>query len=165
MSIKKSRTYAEALLELDPSLIPALKSFSEVFTEKKIMDFFCARTISLKSKKNLMRSVLKFAPPELKNFFFILLDKGAFSLLPEIVSKGLAQADEKKGLHRGLLFSSHPLPDSEVRQIEETLMKFFNKKIELRQKEDKKLVGGFSIEVGGYRFNNTVGQDLKRFQN
>lgn len=167
MISKKSQTYAQALSELssDTSLLTSLKQLCEIFTEQKIMAFFLSRVVSVENKKKLIASVLKSAPSELKNFFFILLEGQAFVLLPQIVLAFQKLKDKQNRICRGFLFSPHPLLKDQKQKLEDGLQKFFNKKIELQQKEDKNLIGGFLIDVGGFSFNNTVLQDLKRFQN
>lgn len=167
MISKKSQTYARALFESspDPKTLSYLKSLLDIWNkEKAAMDFFVSKLIPLSEKKKLLQQILKSSPPALKNFFFVLLDNQAFSLLPEILLAYQNLQDEKEKTCRGLLYSSELLSEAKRRELEESLEKFFNKKIELTQKEDKNLIGGFSINVGGYSLNSTVKQELKRFK-
>jgi len=167
MISKKSWIYAQSLLEVEGSqnFLSFLLPVSKELTEKKTMKFFVSKTISLEIKKKLLNKILKACPLLLRNFFFILLEGKAFLGLPQIVQAYQELKDRQKGIYKGVLMSFEPFSEEQKKTLELALEKFFNKKIELEQKTDKKLMGGFSIDIGGYSFSNTVLQDLKNFQN
>ena len=163
---RKSEIYARVLVELDSSLefLKSLQSFSEVFMEKKVFQFFLSLNIPFFEKKKVLTESLKTAPPELKNFFFILLDNKKFYLLPDIVKTYQELLDEKNKICRGLIFSPQKPSEEEKEKIEKLLGKFFNKTVALEPKEDKKLIAGFLVDVGGYIFKGTSEQYLKNFK-
>lgn len=164
MAGKKSQVYAQALFELGSGekLLKELENFSVLLMEKEILRFFCSFTVSKEDKKNLLKKIMKNSSPPLKNFFFVLLDNKAFSLLSEIVSSYKKLCDEKLNLIRGDLYSFQPLPEKE--ELEKALSRFFNKSVKLNQKLDKTLIAGVYIRVGDYVFNSTVKEYLKQFR-
>ena len=164
---KKSQNYGQALFESESSeqMLIQFKTLSKIFSQKEVLKFFCAFTISLEDKKKLLNLSLKRIFPLLKAFFFVLLENKAFFLLPQIVRVYEGLWEEKQGLCKGTVYSSSPLSQKQKKEIEALLQNFFNKKLELNQKEDKKLIGGIFVKVGNYIFNNTVKQDLKQFKN
>ena len=166
MISKKSQTYAKALFETEGSLelLNQLKSLSQILTQREILNFFLSFTISFKDKKELLEQALKTCSITLKNFFFILLENKSFPFLPQIVQAYQGLLDEKNRVYRGTVFSPHPISEEQEKQLEQALQKFFNKKIELQQKKDKKLIGGLLIDMGGVIFNNTVQRHIKNFK-
>ena len=88
----------------------------------------------------------------------------SFSLLSQIVSAYQKLMEDKNQLYSGTVFSPSLVSEEQKQQLEKSLQKFFNKKIELQLKEDKTLIGGLYIDVGGYIFNSTVKRQLKHFK-
>lgn len=166
MVFKKSQVYAQALFELEASgkILKPLKELSSLFHSPEFLDFFLSFTISQKDKKKLLEKILKSAPLLLKNFFYVVLDNRAFQILPEIVEAYQKLLEEKEKTCTGLIYSSQPLSLDQKQEVEKSLEKFFNKKLDLKQKEDKSLIGGFYIQVGGFLFDSTVKQQLKQFK-
>lgn len=166
MISKKSQTYAQALFELESSkeLSRQLEALSDIFKAPEVLDFFLSFTVSKEDKKHILNSALKQTSPLLKNFFLVLLDNRAFSLLPQIASAYRKLMEEKDNLCTGTIYSLHPVSIEQKKEIEKQLQKFFNKKLALNQKEDKSLLGGLYIKAGGFIFNNTVKHHLKQFK-
>ena len=166
MKPRNSETYAKALFELDsrPEFFENLQGFAEIFLEQKLFQFFLSQSVPLLEKKNLLTASLKSAPALLKNFFLILLDNKKFSLLPDILGTYQELLDEKNGICRGWIFSSQKPEPKEKEKVEKFLGQFFNKTVALEPKEDKKLIAGFLVNVGGYIFKGTSEQYLKNFE-
>lgn len=166
MNSKKSQIYAQALFELESKreTFQALKELSDLFQPQRVLDFFLSFTIPKEDKKELLGQVLRQSPVLLKNFFYVLLDNKAFSLLPQIVSVYQNLLEDKEKVCTGFIYSPNPLLEKEKQDIEKVLEKFFNKKIDLEWKEDKSLIGGFYVQAGGFLFDSTVKQQLKQFK-
>ena len=166
MISKKGQAYGQALFESEASkeLFSQLSTLSDIFTKQVVLDFFLSFTVPLEDKKKLLILSLKHCSPLLKNFYFVLLDNKAFSLLPQIVSVYQNLMEEKNNLCTGTIYSPHPVSEAQKKEIEELLQKFFNKKLALNQKEDKKLVAGLYVKAGGFVFNSTVKHHLKHFK-
>ena len=166
MISKKSQVYAQALFELESGwkMLKSLKELSNFFHSAEVLDFFLSFAISKKDKKGLLEKTLKQSPPLLKNFFYVLLDNRAFQLLPQIVSAYQNLLEEKERVCTGIIYSSYPISLKQKQDMEKYLEKFFNKKVDLKPKEDKSLIGGFYIQVGGFLFDSTVKQQLKQFK-
>ena len=166
MISRKSQNYGQALFECEASekLFQQLKELSDIFMETEIIDFFLSFTVSKEDKENILNKALKHSSPLLKNFFLILLDNKAFSLLPQIVSSYGKLMEEKDNICTGTIYSFHLLSREQTKEIKDLLKNFFNKRLELNQKEDKSLMGGVYIEAGGYVFDGTVKHYLKHFK-
>ena len=163
---KKSEIYAKALFELDSSseLLKTLHSFSEILKEEQFFSFFISASVSLEEKKGALAGVLSSCPSIFKNFFFVLLDNKAFSLFHEVAQIYQELFDEKNQICRGWIISPQKPEKEEKEEIEKLLAQFFNKKVALELKEDKKLIAGFLVDIGGYIFKGTSEQYLKNFE-
>ena len=158
--------YARTLFELNSSseFLDNLHNFSELFIEEKAFQFFLSLSVPLYKKKKVLTESLKKAPNLLKNFFFVLLDNKKFSFLAEIVKTYEELLNEKNKICRGVIFSHQRLSNEEKKELEKLLGSFFNKTVALEPKEDKKLIAGFLVDVGGYVFKGTSEQHLKNFE-
>ena len=166
MISRRSQNYGQALFESEASeeMFKQLREISGIFMEPEIMDFFLSFTVSKENKKNILHNSLKHSSPLLKNFFLILLDNKAFSLLPQIVSAYGKLVEERDNVCTGTVYSPHPLSKEQTKDIKNLLQRFFNKRLELNQKEDRSLIGGVYVEAGDYVFDGTVKYYLKHFK-
>ena len=167
MNLKKSRVYAQVLFEEDssPEFLKYLKTYSDILTEEdSIFSFFLSLSIPLKEKLRLLDQALKPAPQLLKRFFTVLLNNKSFFLLSEIVKNYQNLLDEKNNQLRAVVFSAQNLNEAEKSALKKALESFFNKKIELQEKEDKNLIAGLRVDVEGYVFQANTRQFLKNFE-
>ena len=166
MISKKSQVYAQALFDLEcgREMLNSLKELSALFSSNEFLGFFLSQSIPKEEKKEILRKTLSKAPPRSKNFFYVLLDNKAFSLLPQILSAYQKLVEKKENICRGLIYSPSPLSLDQKQEIEKALEKFFNKKVDLKLKEDKSLIGGFYIQVGDFLFDSSLKQQLKQFK-
>ena len=62
---------------------------------------------------------------------------------------------------RGTMYSAYPVPDDTKARIEGALGERLNKKVELLSVEDKELIGGLKVIVGGMRIDGSVKRQLE----
>ena len=165
MKAKKSGVYASSLLNVSPKE-KTLKDLKDLVLllnkEERIKEFFVSPLIPKKEKKSFLKQIL--SKGELQSFLFVLIDNQAFSFLSEITQDFQELLDEKNKLCRGVIYSPTPLSESLKKELSQKLENFFKKKVELEEKEDKKLIDGFLIEAGGYVFNSSLKYDLEKFK-
>lgn len=166
MSRKISGIYAKAFLECQPEggAVSELKAFYELFKESDIKDFFLSPAVPLQDKKHILLEGLESSSPFVRNFVFVLLDKGRLSLLPKILSAYKELEEERSAICSGTIYSPVPLSEEQKKAIETSLEKFFRKKLVLHVKEDKTLTGGVCVKAGGFVFDGSVETSLKHFQ-
>ena len=166
MISKKAQIYGQALFECEASqkMLEQLKALSLLWLEFEIQNFFLCVTVSKKDKKALLNQALKTCPPRLKNFFYVLLDNKNLSLLPQIAEFYQDLLDKKDNKLRGTVYSPSPLTLEQKKELENILSLFFNKKLELCHKEDKKLMAGGLVYAGDFIFNGSVKYQLERFK-
>ena len=164
MISKRAEVYAQCLFELcsEKALQDQLEELSLAFQGKE-RTFFLSPLISQKEKKKILAHSLTKLSPLLKNFLFVLTDKKALALLPQIKEAYQKILNESLDQVEGEVVSKQPLSIEEKKQLEEALKPILKKTPLLRQKQ-KSLIGGFYIKVGDYIFNDTIQFHLKRFQ-
>ena len=91
----------------------------------------------------------------------LLLEKNRMNYLPLIRSAYEDMANDKEGLVRGVGYSAYPLSGDAKARIEEALGAKFNRKVLLDVKEDRDLIGGIKVIIGGTRIDGTVKRQLE----
>jgi len=91
----------------------------------------------------------------------LLLERNRMTYLVAIHDAYEQLVDDKEGRVRGTMYSAYPLPDGTKARIEEALGERLNKKVELRSEEDKELIGGLKVIVGGMRIDGSVKRQLE----
>lgn len=165
--MKKSENYARVLFEEDssPEFFQFFTNYGELFIEDEVVfSFFCSPHLKFEQKKEILDQALSQAPELLKNFFTVLLKNKRFSLLPEIKSQYQKLWNEKNKQAEALVFRATALTEEEKINLKKQLESFFNKKIDLREKEDKSLIAGLKVDVEGYVFQANTGHFLKKFE-
>lgn len=91
----------------------------------------------------------------------LLMDKNRMNYLPFIARAYEDMTDEKEGTIKGVGFSAFPVSDDARKRIEEAIGEKVNRKVQLDFKEDKALIGGIKVIVGGMRIDGSVKRQLE----
>jgi len=89
-------------------------------------------------------------------FADLLVRKGRFGLLEDIMQECLRINDNFCGVVRAEVYSRFPLSDGEVKRIEKMISCMTGKKVALRQVLAERVVGGFEIKIGDTLIDATV---------
>ena len=145
MISKRAEVYGESLFRVtaDKSVAKFLEDFCESLEDKQINEFFNSSIISVDDKKQSLLKVLDKKHSEIKNFLFLLLDREAFCLLPEISNYYQKLLNDKMGVVTGTIYSHEEIAPTTKKEIEASIEKFLNKKVDLKQKKDKNLIAAF----------------------
>ena len=100
---------------------------------------------------------------ELMRFFQLVLDGKRESFLQFMAWSFIDQYRMKKNIHVGKLTMAVPAP-SLVTRMEKMMGKDTGASVELATKVDPALIGGFIIELGGYRMDASVANQLERMK-
>jgi F-type H+-transporting ATPase subunit delta len=96
------------------------------------------------------------------SFITLLIKKGRESNLPEIAAAFITQYKEQKSIHIVKLTTAVPVSDGMKKAITEQVKKsagFDN--IELEEKVDKNIIGGFVLQIGDKLIDASVAYDLR----
>ena len=167
-ALNLARKYATALFESiqeesDLDLIfKELKEFRQAFKTLEVENFFSNPLYSQADRVKVIGSMvgqLKISET-LKNFLILLANKNRFQILPEITDSFQVLVDNKNGVTRGEVVSSHTLSPGERERIEDIVSKRTKKRVILTYREDPHLLGGLIAKVDGYTFDDTLTMHL-----
>lgn len=119
--------------------------------------------INADTKKKIMEAVTAGKLGALTAAFnTLLITKGRESYLPEIVAAFIAAYKAHKNIHIIKLTSAAPLSDNTKKAIVAQVQKTTQfEHIEVEEKIDESLIGGFVLQVGDQLVDASVAYDLK----
>lgn len=99
-------------------------------------------------------------------FFDIIIRKGREMYLPEIAADFMAQYKQHMRISTVHIITAAPLSENALEEIKERLLKsqITMDKVDIIQKVDSSLIGGFIIEVGDKRYDASVSHKLEQFR-
>jgi F-type H+-transporting ATPase subunit delta len=127
--------------------------------------------INADTKKKILEAVTKGKLGEMTTAFNrLLITKGRESNLPEIVNAFIASYKVHKNIHIIKLTTAAPVSDSVKTAIVNQVKKTAGlENVELEEKVDAELIGGFVLQVGDQLVDASIAYDLraiaKQFEN
>ena len=94
--------------------------------------------------------------PYLVNFMKILCERGAFSQFSMCREAYVGGYNEQHGIVLATAVSASALSQEQTQRLVRALEKKTGKTVRLTVKVDPSLGGGLRVQMGGYRFDNTV---------
>lgn len=160
-----AKRYAKAIFELGHAKELSQEYYQQLDSLSKSLNqdpaaktFFSSTAISKESKRELLKKVFAQTKveSEVQAFLMLLIDKGRFSALAEIVSASRDLIDQGRGTTRGTILSAQALSSTAKNDYEAKISKIMNKKIQLEAHINPALLGGVRIEVGGWTFDDSL---------
>jgi F-type H+-transporting ATPase subunit delta len=162
--------YAKSLIDLANERGELEKVFSDMQwlqavnrSNRDFVNFLRSPVIKPDTKKKIVDAVTAGKLSAITNGFIALaIKKGRESHLPEIVTEFIAQYKTQKKIHIVKLTTAQPASEAVKKAIIEQVKKsggFEN--IELEEKVDKDIIGGFVLQVGDKLVDASVAYDLK----
>jgi F-type H+-transporting ATPase subunit delta len=149
------RRYASALFEASSESSEVEKmskdaeGLAKVFSPE-MLSFFVNPAVELVQKKSLLDELLissEVSTVFLK-FFHLLIDNKRFIFVSEVLKEFVKMADEKLGIARVDLVTSHLLSDSDCVEFTRALELALKKKIVMTQVVDPALRAGCVVKIG-----------------
>jgi F-type H+-transporting ATPase subunit delta len=173
-----ARRYARALLSLardSGDVVAATDGFAndlERFAAVLDLDNGLLRSalenpgITLGERKGVLDAVLpKLELQQItKNFLSLLLDKGRFTVLPEIRVQYMAMADEQAGRVRATVSTARPISPELGAQVQASLEQATGKTVLVQFVVDPALIGGMVAKVGDTVYDASVRSRLMSVQ-
>jgi F-type H+-transporting ATPase subunit delta len=97
-----------------------------------------------------------------KAFLVALADSKRLVLLPEIARQFTVKAEAERGEMTAELVTALPLSSAEIEEVTARLGRAYGKKINLRTREDKRILGGVVVKIGGVQLDSSVAGKLER---
>ncbi|OPY66391.1 MAG: ATP synthase subunit delta, sodium ion specific [Syntrophorhabdaceae bacterium PtaU1.Bin034] len=119
--------------------------------------------LEMDKRKEILADLTKVlgSSPAVAALLNLLLEKNRMNYLPSIRDAYEGLVNDKEGMVKGLGFSAYPVSDATKAQIEKALGERLNKRVLLEIKEDKSLIGGIKVAVGGIRIDGSVKRQLE----
>ena len=165
-----SLTYGAALYEAAKDvgkveqILDEVKQLSSLIEgNEEISDFLNSPAIAPKEKKDVVEKTLKgIFCDEIINFVFVLIDKGRTGEVKRIARHYRRLYDQDAGVAEGVIYSVVPLKDEQLHRFEGEMSRLLQKKVKLKNRIDKKLIGGIKIQVDGKMIDQSYQHDLYR---
>lgn len=175
MSVSKS--YANALLQAAHAeslgardlegLEQRLKDFADALhSNPQLRAALCGPAATAAEKQTVLEQLgTKLVwPGILSRFFRVVSSKGRMDLISEIASSFSRARIESSGGVLGLLESSDPLSDEDVRQLSGAFTKMLGKTVAFERKTDPELLAGVKVTVAGTTYDGTLKAQLNRLK-
>ena len=98
------------------------------------------------------------------NFLILIIENKREKYIPGIFRNLEDLYRQEEGIQKALLTSSQPLNDSIVLEITQILEKEFKSKVELSQKVNPELIGGFVLRIGDQQYDASIITQLKKIK-
>lgn len=112
-------------------------------------------------KEAIVGSVFQGAQPLTASFLAQLARKGRAGLLAQMAEAFLALVREERGIVLAEVVTASPLNDSSRSEINALIGKIHEGGVELSEKVDPHLIGGFKLRVGDRMIDASVFQSLR----
>jgi len=171
--IQVASRYAKSLMTLaqEKNLVEEYKkdlsTYMEVFYSSHDFNLLMHSPIILKSKKiAIVEQIFGGKISEsMMAFFKLIIEKGREDGLDEISQEFLSQYRVLKGIKKAFVKSASPLTESAKAEITEIVKKKYNQTIELEEKVDESLIGGYILRVDDLQIDNSVKSHLNSIKN
>lgn len=134
-----------------------LQTIKDIITEHmELKEVILSPTIEKSDKKNLIKKIFSDIDNDTLNLINVLIDKSRFTIFEDLTRDFNKKYNKEFNISEGKIYSANKLDEKEIKDLEKVLSKKFNKKVELKNEIDNKLIGGVSILLDGKRIDNSV---------
>lgn len=164
--------YASAIIGLatdsgaDKTVLEDLKSINQVVSQSSELEVILRHpAVNSHDKKQLVISLFGGKVHELTlRLLELLTDKRRLALLPYVEREYEKLWREKQNIMAGTLVCAEKPDSATLQQIKEKLSRQLGKTLELEQKEDKTLIGGFVLRLGDQVIDGSIKGRLRAIE-
>lgn len=161
--------YAKALFELAKEkeilekVIGDIKIISQIIAEfPELSEMINSPVITNKQKKTVLTNLFKGKIQKISNDFLILIiDKGRGDYLARILNRFIVDYRQYKNIKEAVITTATAIDSSTKEQIKIAMESVLNTKVEISEKTDANIIGGFIIRVDDNQFDASVSSKLK----
>ena len=172
-STETSERYSRALFEVvkESDELDKIEEDIKIFqsllkNNKDLKNFIHNPTQSIENQNkviNLLSEKLSFTK-NLKNFFFLLIEKRRIFFIKKIIDSFLKLCMGKRGELKASLISSKELSASELESISKDISLAVGSTIKFDYKIDKDLIGGLKLQLGSFMIDTSIKNKLKKIE-
>ena len=155
--------YAEALFELasEKHTIDLWQEQMDVVGDSirknpRLLEILKHSKIDSKDKKDIIEKCFSSFDRPVYNFLRLLVDKGRFNYILDIVACFHTMCNESKNIVEGIVYSPYVLSKDEVSMIEKAVGSKMGRTVELQQKLDNDLILGIKVVIDGKVFDGSM---------
>src|SRR5688572_8966186 len=162
--------YAKSLLDLAVEKGVLEKTYADIQVMEQIckgnrdfVNLLRSPIVKSDAKRKIVEAVTKGKISELTTAFnALLVGKGRESILPEIITAFISQYKEHKNIHIVKLITAVPVSEEVKTAIVKQVKKAGGiENIELDEKVDESLIGGFILQLGDKLVDASISYDLR----
>ena len=149
---QKLAEYKQAVLDVqeslssNPGLLKILKSYFVKDSEKfELVDELCS----------------SFSLSNLNNFLKLLIKRHKISMFRDIAKEINSELNEALNIYEGFVYSVEELSVKKISEIEEVISERMHRQVELKNRIDKRLIGGVKVVVHDHVFDGSVKYKLE----
>lgn len=151
-----AKRYAEALFEVAAEsneldkVREEIDFIADVFeSNPELKTIFTHPRLSKREKKAMIDELFKGKVSEsVLNLCYITVDKGRERYLAEISKEYTIFSNREQGIVVAKALTAVPMSEDELNALEEKLSKQFNKRIQLSNQVDERVLGGVLLKIG-----------------
>ena len=164
-----ARPYAEALFKTaGADLVTTaawLDELAAITSNVQLQQYAGSPSVTSAQTFDVITGVVKTALSEpAKNFLRAVIDNGRISVMPEIASQFRALKNAKSGSSDATVFSAFALDDLALADLQGTLEKRFEKKLNLTVELQPELIGGIRVVVGDEVLDTSIKARLEQMK-
>ena len=170
LETKVAKRYAKSILDLskEQGVLDAvhadMKLLASVCDANRDLTLLLGNPIINSDKKlKVLQTVFGTHVSKLSmTFFDILTRKGREANLAAIAKEFVAMYKKLKGVETAVITSAVSLDDNLRKQVQKALAENVKAEVELVEKVDSKLIGGFILRIGDRQFDSSVASELRK---
>ncbi len=172
-STETSERYSRALFEVvkESGELDKIEADIKVFqlllkSSMELKNFIHNPTQSIENQNkviNLLSEKLDFTK-NLKNFFFLLVQKRRIFFVTKIIDSFLKLCMKKRGELKASLISSKELSIAELEGISKDISSAIGSTLKFDYMIDKDLIGGFKLQLGSFMIDTSIKNKLKKIE-
>jgi F-type H+-transporting ATPase subunit delta len=169
---KVASGYADAIMQLagesgaDKTVLEDLKSVNQVISANNELEVILRHpAVNSQEKKQLVKSIFGGKVHELTlRLLEMLTDRRRLNLLPYIERECAKLWREKQNVVVGTLVYAEKPEAKTLQEIKDKLQKQLGKTLELSEKEDKSLIGGYLLQIGDQVIDGSLKGRLQQIE-
>jgi len=118
------------------------------------------------AKKSVMKEIAARMDmhQEVRNFIFILIDRGRTPIASEIQQAFEAEMNRRLGIVEAIVASAHELSTTEKTQLAQSLEEVTGKRVQARFELNPELIAGVTVRIGSTIYDGSVREQLNRMR-
>jgi F-type H+-transporting ATPase subunit delta len=126
-----------------------LEQVGQLAEDKEVTAYLESPDIRFEDKAGLLTEQLGEVEPLVLNLVQLLLERGGFAIIPEVVSEYRRLLDEQRNIERAEATTAVPLDEEDEKRLAKQLEDITGKQVVLEHRLDPELIGGVVVRVAG----------------